>query len=371
METDFKDTLIIIPSDEPWSEIWHTQLHYGWELSRRFNVFYIAPPDKWNFLNFFKWKQTEEKINDRLLIIKYHNIFPLFIFKNFFVRLNDVFNSILIRKKISASVKKIIFWSFDHFRMLFPTLIKADYFIYHVVDCYIGQDNDAEMANKADLVITTSPEFLDYYLQLNKNVINIPQAVSRDEFLYDEATVRKIKNEFGRIILFIGTLTDYYSIELFESISDKFTDHTLLLIGPDKLSDEEDKKKFKNLIIKKNVKYIGPINGPELKNYVKSAEVGIIPYKFSHEREISIRSPLKTINYIAHKKPVITTINCEIHKLENNEIYTAENKNEFLELLEKAVNKKLYIDEKTIEDFLKTISYDIQIDFILSKIYQI
>ena len=105
----------------------------------------------------------------------------------------------------------------------------------------------------------------------------------------------------------------------------------------------------------------------KLKNYVKAAEACIIAYKFSYEKKMHVRSPLKVISYIAQKKIVITSIDCEIKELENKIIYNAENIEEFVSLMQKAIDKKLLVDEKAVDEFLKRISYDNLLDFIFSK----
>jgi hypothetical protein len=362
------ETLIIVTSDEPWSNVWHTQLHYAYELSKQFTVIYVEPPDKWNFSNLFRFKPETKKISDSLTVLKYHNAFPITFLKRFFIRCNDYINSFLVNRIISHEKTKIILWRFDHFRCLSLPRIKIFRSIYHVVDYYIGQENNVELTKQSDLVIITSPRLLDYYFKLNQNAINIPQSIGRDEFLVDKNKVEVIKNQFGKIILFISTLTENFSFELIKLISDKFADHTMLIIGPYKLTEAKDIEKFEKLKVKGNVKYIGVVNGPELKNYVKASEVCLIPYKFMDEKKINIRSPLKAINYIAQKKIVITTIDCEIKELENKIIYKADTIEEFVALVQKAIDKKITVDEKATENFLGKISYDNVIDFIFSKL---
>ena len=362
------ETLIIVTSDEPWGNVWHTQLHYAYELSKQFTVIYVEPPGKWNFSNLFRFRPEKKKISNSLTVLTYLNVFPIKFLKGFFVKCNDYINCLLIKKIISKDKTKIIAWRFDHFRCLNFPAIKIFRSVYHVVDYYIGQENNVELTKQSDVVVITSPRLLEYYFKLNQNAINIPQAISSDEFLVDENKVEAIKNQFGKIILFISTLTENFSFELLKLISAKFTGHTLLIIGPYKLTEAQDIESFDNLKTKKNVKYIGVVNGPELKNYVNASNVCLIPYKFKEEKKINIRSPLKAINYIAQKKTVISTIDCEIKELENKIIYQAETSEEFVSLVQKAIEKKLNVDEKTVEQFLEKINYDNQIKFIFSKL---
>jgi hypothetical protein len=359
--------LIIISSDEPWNNVWHTQLHYAYQLSKRCTVYYIGPPQKWKFSNLFSWKLTVKQEKENLFVLKYLNVFPLSFMNTFFVTVNDLINSFLLKRKIADKKNQVIFWKFTYYRFLRNWFIKPVHTVYHVVDHYMEEEHDKRLASRSDLVILTSPKFMDYYRMLNKNVINVPQAVSSEEFICDESIVSKLREEYGKIILFIGTLSWETNLNIPEKISEEFPEHTLLIIGPNKIADEKEKEQFKNICARKNVTYFGIVPGNELKNYVKASEVCIIPYKFSHEKKMNNRSPLKAISYLAQNKIVITTIDCEIKELENKSIFKAENLEEFMSLMKKAVNKSLVPDEKATEAFLKRINYDTLIDFIFSR----
>ncbi|HKR05408.1 MAG TPA: hypothetical protein VJY62_12305 [Bacteroidia bacterium] len=363
-----EQAVIIITSDEAWSEVWHTQLHYAWNLSLRCMVYYVGPPEKWKFANLFFWRVPVRKENNNLFIVTYHTVFPVKLLNGFFVRFNDAINSFLLKKKIPKNKTNILLWRFTYFRFIVHPFIHPSRSVYHVVDQYMGKKNDRFLAEKSDLVISTSPKFMDHYKKYNPHVINIPQAVSKEEFVCDESVVNKIKNEYGKIILFIGTLSPDISFDIFEKVSENFTRHNILMIGPEKFSDHSERNQFENILNKANVKYIGVKPAAQLKNYVKASEVCIIPYKSGSEKKMSIRSPLKAINYIAQKKIVVSTIDCEIKELENKIIYNAGNHEEFIFLIQKAIDKELIVDEKAVNEFLGKISYDKLIDFIFSRL---
>ena len=43
--------VVVVTSDEPWSDVWHTQIHYAAQLSRLYNVVFLGPPNKWSIRN--------------------------------------------------------------------------------------------------------------------------------------------------------------------------------------------------------------------------------------------------------------------------------------------------------------------------------
>ena len=237
-KNDLKNMLIIITSDEPWGDVWHTQLHYAWQLSKRCMVFYVAPPAKWKFSNLFNWNTRFKKEKENLFIMTYHNVFPVGFMNDFFVMINDLINSLLVKRKIPKEKTRIISWRFTYYRFLHNYFIKSARSVYHVVDHYMGSKNDSRLARQSDLVISTSPKFMDYYKGFTKNVINVPQGINSEEFICDDSVVNKLRSDYGKIILFIGTLSWETNLDIPEQMSDKFPGCTLLIIGPNMLADE-------------------------------------------------------------------------------------------------------------------------------------
>src|SRR6185436_10762458 len=153
-------TIIIVTSDEAWSEVWHTQLHYAWNLSLRYMVYYVGPPEKWKLSNLFFWKVPVTRQHDNLFIMSYHNVLPAKMLNGFFGKFNDLVNSFILKRKIPENKTNIIFWRFTYFRFIIHPLLHPFRKVYHVVDQYRGKKNDARLAEKSDLVISTSPKFL-------------------------------------------------------------------------------------------------------------------------------------------------------------------------------------------------------------------
>src|SRR5689334_948159 len=90
---------IFITSDEPWSDIWHTQLHYGYQLSKRCKVIYIDPPKPWKFLNLFDYSLLVKKVNENLTVIRYKNVIPSFL-GHLALFINDFINETLLKRNV-------------------------------------------------------------------------------------------------------------------------------------------------------------------------------------------------------------------------------------------------------------------------------
>src|SRR6187549_1338554 len=92
---------IIVTSDEPWCDIWHTQLHYAFQLSKRTKVIFLGPPDPWKPGNLFKLKQNHYPVNSNLEVVTYHNFIPAK-FGKISLWINDRINGWLLTKKFLA-----------------------------------------------------------------------------------------------------------------------------------------------------------------------------------------------------------------------------------------------------------------------------
>src|SRR5688572_5153624 len=156
---------IIVTSDEPWGDIWHTQLHYAYQLSKRFQVIYVDPPRPWKISNLFDFKPEIKEVSGNLNVFRYKNVVPSFLGR-VAVIFNDFINEHLIRKQINGLSRQseLVVWHFDPFRshFIFRKYPRCKH-IFHVVDPIVGFHMNEEMTLRADLVIVTSPKQLSFY----------------------------------------------------------------------------------------------------------------------------------------------------------------------------------------------------------------
>jgi hypothetical protein len=179
-KNDRNGSFIVVTSDEPWCDVWHTQLHYAYQLSLRTTVFYLGPPEPWRPSRLFTPHLNPKKITENLIVLSYFNLLPASI--GFFALLiNDLFTAILLKKysrKKNLHRTPDIVWHFDSHRgyRLYRNK-NAVRHIYHVIDPVAGLRLDNRLAASSDLVVVTSPRFTDYYQKLNKNVVQIGQGI--------------------------------------------------------------------------------------------------------------------------------------------------------------------------------------------------
>jgi len=299
-----KNKTILIISNEPWGDIWYSKHNWANELSKNNLVYFIDPPKKWKFVDFFKTKINIENYSDSLKILRYNNKLP-------FTRFDFLFkiNERCITRKINKNVKsinKIIFWSFDPYRFSRPALLKSYRSIYFRVDEYIVK-REATLIKNVDEVILTSKELLKNITPSKKPLI-ITHGISEEEFEFTS----DIKYKKG-YFLYVGNIDYRLDIDLIEKILIEFPNEIFIFIG--KLNNINNKKfqeifyenKYNNIIIH------GVEHFKNLKNYIYKSKGCLAPMDLNiHGNSIHHH---KTLQYLAMGKPIISPIfNDEINK---------------------------------------------------------
>ncbi|MBL0343231.1 MAG: hypothetical protein IPP71_21650 [Bacteroidetes bacterium] len=359
---------IIVSSDESWSDIWHTQLHYSYQLSKRYEVIFMNPPKGWKFSNLFRFKVESIQVFEHLTLTGYYNFLPSSLGK-WVLKVNDKVNEILLNRLLHCRKnQQFIFWHFDPFRSLYTFSGNTNCkHIYHVIDPIAGHHHDLEFSKMANLVVITSPKFLNHYTALNKNVLQISQGVDldfyRNHMLEDTPDTLISKNS----VLLLGTISDDIDFELLGKIALRFP-VGLVLIGPDKTVKQESKNRFKELLAVKGVHWLGPMKPENFKEHVMACKIGIIAYDSSNNQKNNLRSPLKVISYLGCHKPVISNIDCEIPVLLNKAIYFVDKEESYFNLIEKCYTDQLNFDTIAVDEYLASIDYNYLLKIIFSAL---
>ncbi len=360
---------VIVTSDEPWSAVWMPQLHYAYQLSRRCNVIFLGPPEPWTLKSLFRFRYKPEKYNDRLLRIRYLNVLPLSL-GNIALRINDWINERVIRKTIlsGTTLPDLIAWRFDMIRsiFLFDDRKEARQ-VFHVIDPIVTCEYDKPLSRSAELVIVTSPKFIDHYRALNNNVLQIAQGVDLDFYMeparYSEGDVAVSKDS----VLLLGSFTDDINYLLLKKIA-KQVPNNLVLIGPKRFSSDVKEGQFDDLIKENKVHWLGAMEPVAFRPHLDACKAGIICYDHDINANNKLRSPLKAIGYLAAGKCIISNIDCEIPSLVGKAIYNVDDDNSFFPMISKIYSGELNFDKIAVEKYLKSIDYNTLLAGIFEKL---
>jgi teichuronic acid biosynthesis glycosyltransferase TuaH len=122
---------------------------------------------------------------------------------------------------------------------------------------------------------------------------------------------------------FVGHLNSRTDLALLEAVS--ATGASLLLLGPRDPSFEPDR--FEALLARPHVSYVGPRRFEELLPYLKKIDVGLVPYANTQFNRNSF--PLKTLEYLAAGRPVVSTPLPAVRSLRTDLVALAETPEDF------------------------------------------
>lgn len=158
----------------------------------------------------------------------------------------------------------------------------------------------------------------------------------------------KFESEFTKVlnkpcICYYGALASWFDYDLIKKINDT-NKYNIVLFGI-KYDESFDLSGINEL---KNVYFFGPRDYKVLKNYASKMDVMIIPFVLNDIT--SSTSPVKLFEYMAMKKPIVTTDMLECRKYKS--VLIGKNYEDFIKKLDEAMklkNDKKYLDLLTKE----------------------
>lgn len=251
---------------------------------------------------------------------------------------NDIYRSFYLKELLKPSV--YMYYSRDN-------LIAVDWWKKQ------GPRIEAEHIKKSDVVTANSTYLSDYARQFNPRSYYVGQGC--DLSLFNKALIKEIP--FGMeaiphpIIGYIGVLkTLRLDIEIIAHIASVRPDWSLVLIGP-----EDDVFKQSELHSMKNVYLLGSKEMNALPGYLNCFDVAINPQTLN---EVTIGNyPRKIDEYLALGKPVVAT-KTKAMEIFAQHTYLAENKYEYVMLIDKALKENSPEKELAREQFARSHTWE-------------
>ena len=335
------------------------------EFSKNNRVLYVNAP-----LDFTTaWKKKDDpRIAKRKRIIKgeeddlveiQHNLWNLNP-RTYLMSINQLGNKVLFdklnlynnkkfAKQIKSAIKRlgfknyIIFNDSDMFRSFhMKELLCPITYIYYTRDNLVAVDYwkkqgiriEAEHMRKADFVCANSTYLAKLASKFNPHSYYVGQGC--DVSAFDAALVKEIPEDIRNIkkpvIGYIGALLKLrLDIDILVKIAKERPQWSVVLVGP-----EDDAFKASELHNLDNVHFLGNKDGSELPAYLAAFDVAINPQVLS---PVTIGNyPRKIDEYLAMGKPTVAT-KTEAMSVFAEHCYLAENGDEYIEFIEKAMQE--------------------------------
>lgn len=209
---------------------------------------------------------------------------------------------------------------------------------------------------RSNLVIVTAATLYEKYKEMSRNIILVPNGYDSDSVLNNIKEMPEgIEGITKPLIGFIGTLFSFLDYELLEYIIKNNPDKSFVFVG----HLEENSRMDWMHITKtyKNVFWLGKKRKEDIPSYIKRFDVCLNPFKVdSVSRSIS---PVKVFEYLAAKKPVVST---KMESLEKEElaqfIYFASSQEEYNEKLQVALKETAVFEKKLDYEIISKYSWD-------------
>jgi teichuronic acid biosynthesis glycosyltransferase TuaH len=162
--------------------------------------------------------------------------------------------------------------------------------------------SERRVAAAADLIIAANPVVADTWRSRGRAPVVIPYGA--DVTAYSEVDQAPLPPDVslpGPVAGFVGQINDRTDLSLLEAVADRGV--SLLLVGP--VNPAFEPERFGALQRRDNVCWVGPKPFGALPGYLRSMDVGLVPYRDSPFNRGSF--PLKTLEYLAAGRPVVAT----------------------------------------------------------------
>ncbi|MCL4279340.1 glycosyltransferase [Candidatus Kuenenia stuttgartiensis] len=248
---------------------------------------------------------------------------------------NDIFDKIPAVKRIYDCVQRF------EFNKYFPPEVVF---------------NDKNIAKKVDLVIADSITIFSEKLELNKNVVRIPQGIDIGNYninrIKDVGIPGDLANMGNNRICYIGSFHQTFDFDLVRKLAVDIPAATVILIGSE--TSEAKKKLDCN-----NIVFLGWKHFKQLPIYMDCMDLFIIPYALSeHGKGVF---PTKLFEYLYFKKPIVSTALPDILEYEKY-LYVAHTGEEFIKFVQdslfKGENKLSAIPDDQFKHFISENSWE-------------
>jgi len=161
---------------------------------------------------------------------------------------------------------------------------------------------ERKVAAAADLIIAANPVVADTWRGRGRDPVVIPYGVDVASYSeVDQAPLPQDVSLRGPVAGVVGQINDRTDLSLLEAVADRGL--SLLLVGP--VNPAFAPERFGALRQRDNVCWVGPQPFEALPGFLRLMDVGLVPYRDSQFNRSSF--PLKTLEYLAAGRAVVTT----------------------------------------------------------------
>ncbi len=208
----------------------------------------------------------------------------------------------------------------------------------------------------ADVVFTGGKSLYESKRKHHNNVFCFPSSVEREHFetaLSDLAVPVDLADVKKPIVGYYGVIDERIDLDLLGKAAEMLPGVSLVMIGPVVKISQEALPKSPNIF------YPGGKQYKELPSYLKQFDIAMMPFALNESTKFI--SPTKTLEYMAAKKPIISSAINDVVSTFDKEVKIFKTPEEFVQLVnyflsEPAADKQKR--EKAQYEFIEATSWD-------------
>ena len=259
----------------------------------------------------------------------------------------------------SQGIDSPILWLYTPMALEFAETIKHRLLIYDVMDqlaAFKGapmelKDRERVVLERADVVFTGGVSLFADKQSHNPNTHLLPSGVEIEHFTraaYRDAFARPTDLDGIRqpILGYFGVIDERMDLPLLARIAESHPEWQIVLLGPVVKIDHADLPRAAN------IHYLGMKTYDQLPSYLAHFDVALIP--FAMNESTRFLSPTKTLEYMAARKPIVSTPIRDVIDLYGEVVRVGESPEAFIAQIEHALTEKPDLRRRAKEDELLT-----------------
>jgi UDP-galactopyranose mutase len=193
------------------------------------------------------------------------------------------------------------------------------------------REREAQLMQRADLVLTGGPSLYEAKRHLHPNVLCLPSSVDAKHFSVegrtgDEAMVERARQLQGAIagprLGYFGVIDERMDLDLVRRLADADPRWNVIMVGPVVKIDPASVPQRPNL------HWLGQQPYELLPRLIEGWEVGLLPFAINESTRFI--SPTKTLEYMAAGKPAVSTAIKDVATLYGDVVRIARSADEFV-----------------------------------------
>ncbi|MBS1625245.1 MAG: glycosyltransferase [Bacteroidetes bacterium] len=229
--------------------------------------------------------------------------------------------------------------------------------------------NELQLLDRAHVVFTGGPRLYESKRALHSNVHCYPSSVDAAHFeqaLNGIAVSGELVLLSKPVIGFYGVLDERIDFDLVAETAQRMPEANFVMVGPLAKITEDD------LPLARNIHYPGMKEYSELPAYLKGFDIAMMPFAMNNATKYI--SPTKTLEYMAARKPIISTPVFDVVRSYRHCVHIVNGAKEFQQEItmimseEEKAKKKRKADfeeilnrtswDRTVEGMAKNIAYE-------------